>query len=37
MKDKNAQLESLLEYLKAQPDDVNIDEAVAAATPLYEQ
>jgi chromosome segregation ATPase len=37
MKDKNAQLESLLEYLRAQPDDVNVDEAVSATTPLYEQ
>jgi ESCRT-I complex subunit TSG101 len=37
MKDKNAQLESLLEYLRAQPDDVNIDDAVSATTPLYEQ
>ena len=37
MKDKNAQLESLLEYLRAQPDDVNVDEAVSTTTPLYEQ
>lgn len=37
LQDKNTELESLLEYLRSQPDDINIDEAVMATTPLYEQ
>ena len=34
---KNTELKHVLEYLRAQPDKVNADEAVAATSPLYNQ
>ena len=37
LQSKNAELESMLEYLRAQPDQVAVDEAVQATNPLYNQ
>lgn len=34
---KNVELQSVLDYLKAQPDKVDVDEAIAATHPLYNQ
>ena len=37
LQSKNTELESLLEYLRAHPNVINVDEAVMATTPIYEQ
>ena len=37
LRSKNAELESILDYLRSQPDKVDADSAVAATNPLYEQ
>lgn len=34
---KNAELESMLDYLRAQPEKIDIDEAVTATSPIYNQ
>ena len=34
---KNAELESVLDYLRAQPDEIDVDEAVQATSPLHNQ
>ena len=34
---KNAELESVLDYLRAQPETIDVDEAVTATNPLYNQ
>ena len=34
---KNAELESMLDYLRAQPDKIDVDDAVSATSPLYNQ
>ncbi len=37
LQSKNAEIESMLEYLKAQPEKVDVDDAVQATSPLYNQ
>ena len=37
LQSKNAELESVLDYLRAQPEEVDVDEAVQATNPLYNQ
>ena len=37
LKMKNVELQSVLDYLKAQPEKVDVDEAVSATYPLYNQ
>ncbi len=37
LRTKNVELESVLEYLKAQPEKVDVDEAIMATHPLYNQ
>ena len=37
LQSKNAELESVLDYLRAQPEEIDVDEAVQATNPLYNQ
>ena len=37
LQSKNAELESVLDYLCAQPEEIDVDEAVQATNPLYNQ
>lgn len=37
LKTKNTELQSVLDYLRSQPDTVDVDETVDATTPLYRQ
>ena len=37
LQSKNVELESVLDYLRAQPEDIDVDEAVQATNPLYNQ
>ena len=37
LRTKNAELESVLDYLRAQPDEIDVDDAVQATNPLYNQ
>jgi hypothetical protein len=37
LRSKNAELESMLDYLRAQPEKIDVDEAVTATSPIYNQ
>ena len=37
LQSKNVELESVLDYLRAQPEEIDVDEAVQATNPLYNQ
>ncbi len=37
LRNKKAELMSLLDYLRAQPETVDVDDAVMATNPLYNQ
>ena len=37
LQSKNIELESVLDYLRAQPEEIDVDEAVQATNPLYNQ
>lgn len=37
LREKNTELESVLEYLRSQPDKVDVDESVVATNKLYNQ